>query len=140
MVVRQKQRFRNQQIGVIRADMSVANSLADISNSMERISNTAFREAAVRAEEKGRKFVADLPDNQIMGIDEKGQPVNLLNDLRTSLSTKGYGTIAKRTIEREIRRRFATVAKNTYVNKAAELSAKYRFQPTKFQEEFSNFL
>ena len=64
MVVRQKQRFRNQQIGVIRADMSVANSLADISNSMERISNTAFREAAVRAEEKGRKFVADLPDNQ----------------------------------------------------------------------------
>ena len=140
MVVRQKQRFRNQQIGVIRADMSVANSLADISNSMERISNTAFREAAVRAEEKGRKFVADLPDNQIMGIDEKGQPVNLLNDLRTSLSTKGYGTIAKRTVEREIRRRFATVAKNAYVNKAAELSAKYRFQPTKFQEEFSNFL
>ena len=140
MVVRQKQQFRNQQIGVIRADMSVANSLSEISNSMDRISNIAFKEAAIRAEEKGAKFVADLPDNKIMATDEKGNPVNLLNDLKQSLPTKGYGKIAQRTIEKELKRRFNQVAKNAYVLKAQELAVKYRFEPTKFQEEYANYL
>ena len=52
MVVKYKRQVRSDSIGVIRADMSVANSLAETANAIGRMSNEAFKIAAVKSEEK----------------------------------------------------------------------------------------
>ena len=136
-----KQRFRNTQIGVVGADMSVANSLSQISNTMNNLSNNLFKEAAVNAERDAREYVSSLSNDQIVGTDpETGAPVNLLNGLKEGLSTKGYGSIGRNTFDAEITQRFAHIIRQQYTDKAKRLALQHPTNPNKFNSEFSDYI
>ena len=79
MVVKYKRQVRSDPIGVIRADMSVANSLAETANAIGKMSNEAFKLAAVEAEKKGLEYISSKSDAELFGIDEEGRPVNLVD-------------------------------------------------------------
>ena len=82
MVVKYKRSVTSGDIGVIKADMSVANTLAETANAIGKMSNEAFKLAAVEAEKKGLEYISSKSDAELFGIDEEGKPVNLVDQLK----------------------------------------------------------
>ena len=138
-VVKQRRQFQNTQIGINRADMSVANDLGRVSQLADQVTNRMFREAADQAAKSAQKFVDEAPDNAIYGIDPNtGRPKII--DLQESLPSKGYGTYAQDLIKKGIDERFARLATNEYKETSQRLAAKYPFSPTRYKEEMSRFV
>ena len=136
-----KQQYRNSQIGVVGADMSVANSMNQIANAMSGMSNRLFKDAAENADREAREYVSSLSNDQIVGTDPNtGRPVNLLKGLTEGLSAKGYGSIGKNAFDEEITRRFANIVKNQYTEKSKILALQHPNNPNKFQDEFAHYL
>ena len=136
-----KQQYRNSQIGVVGADMSVANSMNQIANAMSGISNRLFKDAAENADREAREYVSSLSNDQIVGTDPNtGRPVNLLKGLTEGLSSKGYGSIGKNAFDEEITRRFANIVRNQYTEKSKRLALQHPNNPNKFQDEFAHYL
>ena len=124
MVARYKRQVRSGEIGVIRADMSVANSLGEISNAVNKMSNEAFKMAADGAEERGRDYISSKSDDEIFGIDpETGQPKNVLTELLADLPSKGYGMIAQDAIKQEASKRFGLVLETKFREQGANAQA-----------------
>ena len=138
-VVKQRRQFQNTQIGINRADMSVANDLGRVSQLADQVTNRMFREAADNAAKSAKKFIDEMPNNAIYGVDPKtGRPKVI--DLQESLPSKGYGTYARDLIKKGIDERFTRLATNEYKEKSAEFASKYPFSPTKYKEEMSRFV
>jgi hypothetical protein len=138
-VIKQRQQYQNQQIGINRADMSVANDLGRVADLADKVSNRMFQEAADNAAKASKKFLDELPNNSIYGVDPKtGRPKVI--DLQESLPSKGYGTYAQDLIKKGLDERFITLATNEYKEKSAEFAAKYPFSPTKYKQEMSRFV
>jgi hypothetical protein len=144
MVARYKRQVRSGEIGVIRADMSVANSLGQISNAVSKMSNEAFKMAADKAEERGRDYISSKSDDEIFGIDpETGQPKNVLTELLADLPSKGYGMIAQDAIKQEASKRFGLVLETKFKEQGANAQAKFPLNPGKAKsmlEEFTDEL
>ena len=144
MVARYKRQVRSGEIGVIRADMSVANSLGQISNAVSKMSNEAFKMAADTAEERGRDYISSKSDDEIFGIDpETGQPKNVLTELLADLPSKGYGMIAQDAIKQEASKRFGLVLETKFKEQGANAQAKFPLNPGKAKsmlEEFTDEL
>ncbi len=138
-VVKQRRQFQNTQIGINRADMSVANDLGRVSQLADQVTNRMFREAADQAAKSAQKFIDEAPDNAIYGIDPNtGRPKVI--DLQEALPSQGYGTYAQDLIKKGIDERFARLATNEYKETSQRLAAKYPFSPTKYKEEMSRFV
>ena len=138
-VVKQRRQFQNTQIGINRADMSVANDLGRVSQLADQITNRMFREAADNAAKSTKQFIDEMPNNAIYGVDPKtGRPKVI--DFQESLPSKGYGTYAQDLIKKGIDERFTRLATNEYKEKSAEFASKYPFSPTKYKEEMSRFV
>ncbi len=138
-VVKQRRQFQNTQIGINRADMSVANDLGRVSQLADQVTNRMFREAADNAAKSAKQFIDEMPNNSIYGVDPKtGRPKVI--DLQESLPSKGYGSYARDLIKKGIDERFARLATNEYKEKSADLASKYPFSPTKYKEEMSRFV
>lgn len=138
-VVKQRRQFQNTQIGINRADMSVANDLGRVAQLADQVTNRMFREAADNAAKSAKQFIDEMPNNAIYGVDPKtGRPKVI--DLQESLPSKGYGTYARDLIKKGIDERFTRLATNEYKEKSAELASKYPFSPTKYKEEMSRFV
>ena len=138
-VVKQRRQFQNTQIGINRADMSVANDLGRVSQLADQITNRMFREAADNAAKSAKQFIDEMPNNAIYGVDPKtGRPKVI--DFQESLPSKGYGTYAQDLIKKGIDERFTRLATNEYKEKSAEFASKYPFSPTKYKEEMSRFV
>ena len=144
MVARYKRQVRSGEIGVIRADMSVANSLGQISNAVSKMSNEAFKMAADGAEERGRDYISSKTDDEIFGIDpETGQPKNVMTELLANLPTKGYGMIAQEAIKSEASKRFGIILETKFREQGANAQAKFPLNPGKAKsmlEEFTDEL
>ncbi len=144
MVARYKRQVRSGEIGVIRADMSVANSLGQISNAVSKMSNEAFKMAADGAEERGRDYISSKSDDEIFGIDpETGRPKNLMTELLTDLPSKGYGMIAQEAIKSEASKRFGLILETKFREQGANAQAKFPLNPGKASamlEEFTDEL
>jgi len=144
MVAKYRRNVRTGEIGVIRADMSVANSLGQISNAVNKMSNEAFKIAADTAEERGRDYISSRSDDEIFGIDpETGQPKNVLTELLTDLPAKGYGMIAQEAIKQEASKRFSLVLERKFKEQGAKAQARFPLNPGKAKamlEEFTDEL
>jgi len=144
MVAKYRRQVRTGEIGVIRADMSVANSLGEISNAVNKMSNEAFKMAADQAEERGRDYISSKSDDEIFGIDpETGQPKNVLTELLTDLPAKGYGMIAQEAIKQEASKRFGLVLETKFKEQGAKAQARFPLNPGKAKsmlEEFTDEL
>ena len=60
MVQKYRRQIQSSGIGVIRADMSVANDLGQTAQVFTNLSNQAFQIAGRKAQEKGREFISSL--------------------------------------------------------------------------------
>ena len=140
MVVKYNRQVKTGGIGVIRADMSVANSLGETANALSSMSNTAYKIAADKAVKKGRDYVSALADDEIFGISKDGKSVNLLNDIVTSLPTKGYGMRSQEVIESELTRRFQNIALIKMQKQSAKYEGMFPNNPKKYEEEMAGFL
>jgi len=144
MVAKYRRQVRTGEIGVIRADMSVANSLGQISGAVNKMSNEAFKMAADRAEERGRDYISSKTDDEIFGIDpETGQPKNVMTELLANLPTKGYGMIAQEAIKSEASKRFGIILETKFREQGANAQAKFPLNPGKASamlEEFTDEL
>ena len=143
-VAKYRRQVRTGEIGVIRADMSVANSLGQISNAVSKMSNEAFKMAADTAEERGRDYISSKTDDEIFGIDpETGQPKNVMTELLANLPTKGYGMIAQEAIKSEAAKRFGLILETKFKEQGAKAQARFPLNPGKAKsmlEEFTDEL
>jgi hypothetical protein len=143
-VAKYRRQVRTGEIGVIRADMSVANSLGEISNAVNKMSNEAFKMAADQAEERGRDYISSKSDDEIFGIDpETGKPKNLMTELLADLPAKGYGMIAQDAIKSEAAKRFSLILETKFREQGANAQAKFPLNPGKASamlEEFTDEL
>ena len=144
MVAKYRRQVRTGEIGVIRADMSVANSLGEISNAVSKMSNDAFKFAADQAEERGRDYISSKSDDQIFGIDpETGKAKNVMTELLADLPAKGYGMIAQNVIKSEAAKRFGLILETKFREQGANAQAKFPLNPGKASamlEEFTDEL
>ena len=144
MVAKYRRNVRTGEIGVIRADMSVANSLGQISNAVNKLSNEAFKIAADKAEESGRDYISNKSDDEIFGIDpETGKAKNLMTELLADLPAKGYGVIAQNVIKSEAAKRFGLILEQKFQEQGANAQAKFPLNPGKASamlEEFTDEL
>ena len=140
MVVKYKRQVRSDSIGVIRADMSVANSLAETANAIGRMSNEAFKIAAVKSEEKGLEYISSKSDSELFGIDEEGKPVNLVDKLIADLPAKGFGMSSSAVIKSEARRRVKEIALQKIERYGTETRAKFPFGANKVRDLMGAFV
>lgn len=98
-VIRQRTQVFNQPVGVVRASSSadIGNTIAQVAS---RMSDLAYREAVVKAEDVGQKEALARSTSDIVTIDpETGEPV-------AYSVPKSFGSIAARSYQNMIDRRF----------------------------------
>ena len=140
MVQKYKRQIQSSGIGVIRADMSVANDLGQTAQVFTNLSNQAFRIAGQKAQEKGREFISSLDDDEIFGLDENNKPVNLVDNLVTALPAKGYGMTSQAVIKDELKRRFSSIVSQKLEMQGSKYSALFPNNPKKFEEQMGEFI
>jgi len=140
MVQKYRRQIQSSGIGVIRADMSVANDLGRTAQVFTNLSNQAFRIAGQKAQEKGREFISSLDDDEIFGLDENNKPVNLVDNLVTALPAKGYGMTSQAVIKDELKRRFSSIVSQKLEKQGATYSAMFPNNPKKFEEQMGEFI
>jgi len=140
MVVKYKRQVRSDPIGVIKADMSVANSLAETANAIGKMSNEAFKLAAVEAEKKGLEYISSKSDAELFGIDEEGKPVNLVDKLIADLPAKGFGMTSSAVIRNEARRRVKEIALQKIEAYGTEIRTKFPFGANKVRDLMGAFV
>ncbi len=140
MVQKYRRQIQSSGIGVIRADMSVANDLGRTAQVFTNLSNQAFQIAGRKAQEKGREFISSLDDDEIFGLDENNKPVNLVDNLVTALPAKGYGMTSQAVIKDELRRRFSSIVSQKLEQQGSKYSALFPNNPKKFEEQMGEFI
>lgn len=137
-VIRQKTQIFNQPVGVVRADAGSAQVGQAISNAASRISQLAYREAAINAEKAGQQAAQSQPSDKIIAIDpDTNMPV-------AYTPPASFGTIAARSYQNMIDRRFEESILNEFALKGSEFAAssstadQYKTRITKYIQEMYN--
>ena len=140
MVQKYRRQIQSSSIGVIKADMSVANDLGQTANIFSNLSNQAFQIAGRKAQEKGREYISSLEDDEIFGLDENNKPVNLVDNLVSALPAKGYGMASQDVIKTELRNRFSSIVSQKLEKQGATYTAMFPNNPKKFEEQMGEFV
>ncbi len=137
-VIRQKTQIFNQPVGVVRADAGSAQVGQAISNAASRISQLAYREAAINAEKAGQQAAQSQPSDKIIAIDpDTNMPV-------AYTPPASFGTIAARSYQNMIDRRFEESILDEFALKGSEFAAssstadQYKTRITKYIQEMYN--
>ena len=116
-VIRQKTQVFNQPVGVVRADAGAGQIGRAISSAASRLSDLAYRDAVVSAEKAGQQAAKAQPSSRIVSIDpDTNMPVAY--DPPAS-----FGSIASRSYQNMIDRRFEESILNEFATKGAEFAA-----------------
>lgn len=131
-VIRQRTQVFNQPVGVVRA-ASTAQIGETIANIAGRAADIAYREAAIKAEETGQKAALARQTSDIVTIDpETGEPVGYA-------IPKGYGSIAARSYQNMIDRRFEESVIDEMKARGAELAAN-SVSADQYKERMANYI
>ena len=133
-VIRQKTQVFNQPVGVVRASSGseVGQTIAQVAS---RISDMAYREAAINAEDVGQKAAMAKSSTDIVTIDpETGMPA-------AYAAPRSYGRIATRSYQNMIDRRFEESVlqemkiRGKEVAETSSSAAQYRDRMSSYVEE-----
>lgn len=116
-VIRQKTQVFNQPVGVVRADAGAGQIGRAISSAASRLSDLAYRDAVVSAEKAGQQAAKAQPSSRIVSIDP---------DTNTPVAydpPASFGSIASRSYQNMIDRRFEESILNEFATKGAEFAA-----------------
>lgn len=121
-VIREKQQFQNQRIGVVRMDTGAENYYQTVANAADTLTQIAFKEAGRVAQEKGAE-AAQAADLNIRTINpETGKP-------EAYNIPKNFGTAAQAAYEEVLDRRFISDVDQQIKARAQELVLKYQNDP-----------
>jgi len=137
-VIRQKTQVFNQPVGVVRADAGAAQVGQAISNTASRISQLAYREAAINAEKAGQQAAKAQPSDKLIAIDpDTNMPV-------AYTPPASFGSIAARSYQNMIDRRFEEAILNEFASKGSEFASssstadQYKTRMTNYIQEMYN--
>ena len=132
-VIRQRTEIFNKPVGVVRADAGAASVAQSISRAAENIAALAYRDAAISAEETGKKAALAQPSDRISTIDpDTNMPV-------AYSPPSSYGTIAARSYQNMIDRRFEESILKELENKGSEF-AKKSASAAQYKDSMSNYV
>jgi len=132
-VIRQKTQIFNQPVGVVRADAGGAQVGEAISNAASRISQLAYREAAQNAEAAGKKAAQSQPSDKIIAID----PTTNMPVAYTPPAS--FGTIAARSYQNMIDRRFEESILSEFAAKGSEFASSSS-SADQYKSRISNYI
>ncbi len=132
-VIRQRTQVFNKPVGVVRADAGATQIGSAISSAASRISQLAYREAAINAEIAGQKAAKSQPSDKIIAIN----PDTNMPEAYTPPAS--FGTIAARSYQNMIDRRFEESILNEFATRGSEF-AKALLQQINIKIECPNTL
>lgn len=122
-VIREKQQFRNQRIGVVRMDTGAEDYFKTIANASDQLAQIAFKEAGVQAKQKGAETAQSVKATRLRTINpETGKP-------EAYTAPEGFGTVAQAAYEEVLDRRFVNDIDQQIKNRGRELYLKYQNDP-----------
>ena len=137
-VIRQRTQVFNKPVGVVRADAGATQIGSAISSAASRISQLAYREAAINAEIAGQKAAKSQPSDKIIAIN----PDTNMPEAYTPPAS--FGTIAARSYQNMIDRRFEESILNEFATRGSEFAKssttadQYKSRMSKYIEEMYN--
>jgi hypothetical protein len=137
-VIRQRTQVFNKPVGVVRADAGAAQIGNAISSAASRISQLAYREAAINAEIAGQAAAKSQPSDKIIAIN----PDTNMPEAYTPPAS--FGTIAARSYQNMIDRRFEESILNEFATRGSEFAKssttadQYKNRMSKYIEEMYN--
>jgi len=137
-VIRQRTQVFNQPVGVVRTDAGSAQVGEAISSAAVRISQLAYREAAQNAEKAGQQAAKSQPSDKIIAIDPStNMPV-------AYTPPASFGSIAAKSYQNMIDRRFEESILNEFASKGSEFASssqtadQYKTRMTNYIQEMYN--
>ena len=137
-VIRQRTQVFNQPVGVVRTDAGSAQVGEAISSAAVRISQLAYREAAQNAEKAGQQAAKSQPSDKIIAIDPNtNMPV-------AYTPPASFGSIAAKSYQNMIDRRFEESILNEFASKGSEFASssqtadQYKTRMTNYIQEMYN--
>ena len=137
-VIRQRTQVFNQPVGVVRTDAGSSQVGEAISSAAVRISQLAYREAAQNAEKAGQQAAKSQPSDKIIAIDPStNMPV-------AYTPPASFGSIAAKSYQNMIDRRFEESILNEFASKGSEFASssqtadQYKTRMTNYIQEMYN--
>lgn len=137
-VIRQRTQVFNQPVGVVRTDAGSSQVGEAISSAAVRISQLAYREAAQNAEKAGQQAAKSQPSDKIIAIDPNtNMPV-------AYTPPASFGSIAAKSYQNMIDRRFEESILNEFASKGSEFASssqtadQYKTRMTNYIQEMYN--
>lgn len=122
-VIREKQQFRNQRIGVVRMDTGAEDYFKTIANASDQLTQIAFKEAGIQAKQKGAETAQSVKARRLRSINpETGKP-------EAYTLPEGFGTVAQASYEEVLDRRFVNDVDQQIKDRGRELYLKYQNDP-----------
>ena len=122
-VIREKQQFQNQRIGVVRMDTGAENYYQTVANAADTLTQIAFKEAGRVAQKKGAELAESASTQSLRTINpETGKP-------EAYNIPENFGTAAQAAYEEVLDRRFISDVDNQIKERARELVLKYQNDP-----------
>jgi hypothetical protein len=122
-VIREKQQFQNQRIGVVRMDTGAENYYQTVANAADTLTQIAFKEAGRVAQKKGTELAESASTQSLRTINpETGKP-------EAYNIPENFGTAAQAAYEEVLDRRFISDVDNQIKERARELVLKYQNDP-----------
>ncbi len=122
-VIREKQQFRNQRIGVVKMDTGAENYYNTVANAADNLTQIAFKEAGRQAEEKGKETAEAVKTQALRTINpETGKP-------EAYNIPEKFGTVAQASYEEVLDRRFINDVDQQIKDRGRDLFLKYQNDP-----------
>ena len=137
-VIRQNITFRNQRIGVVRADRSGEQLERDIQSSADNLIKNAFNVANQEAQQKGIDMANNLSANDLKAIDPETGNLKVLEN-----SPLLMGLTQRRAFRNVVEKRFRYHIEQDIKNEANRLATELQNDDkmvSKFQNQFENYV
>jgi len=123
-VIRERQQFRNQRIGVVRADTGQTELWRQVGATADNLVANVFEVAKAKAEQKGIELAEQFKQEDLLRTIDPATGRAEAFTVPTNL-----GTIAQTSYNNTMRRRYIRTAEDEIKTKAAELSIKHQYDP-----------
>ena len=132
-VIREATKFRNQQIGVVKASRGAVDVQDSVTKLADNITAMAVKEAGITAEREGKTFAKSLSENQLRSINPKTGKPEAFDAMPTS-----YGRIARDAFQDTVNTQYEQSIASEIQAMAKRVEAQYPNDPNKYATTFDS--
>jgi len=130
-VIREATKFRNQQIGVVKASRGAVDVQDSVTKLADNITAMAVKEAGITAEREGKTFAKSLSENQLRSINPKTGKPEAFDAMPTT-----YGRIARDAFQDTVNTQYEQSIASEIQAMAKRTEALYPNDPDKYATTF----